>query len=239
MLYRLLYHLLYAFIISGAAMASDNSTPNKMAVNILDMLRLDTSGTAALSKAGAVSHARDGVAKAAAVLGVPFTKQVISTAGKPGMLVDTGLIVVTSVTYDSIVNEIMVPVRALTRTPRDSIVYLSQPDPTQPPVVLEGTNATMYSHQWGSDTIVVGSISSNVDSFTVTGFRQALVPATDTSVMEIPTEWRQAAKFYGAYLAAMVVAPGRQGDFYAAYEREVADIWRQRGIEISATEASK
>jgi hypothetical protein len=220
-------------ILGTAAMAGDNDTPQKIGVSIMRILKLDTTGTKAMSRTDAAWFARFGIAKCGAVMGVPFTSNVVSATGGRKVFVDSNLIAVQTVMYDSSVAGYFVPVRSLARMPADSMVTLSR-DRTGAATVRDDYHATMYAHQWGSDSMTVGPVAIGADTFTVEGFRQARTPATDTSQTEIPQEWRQAAIFYGIYVASLSLANGRADEFYKAFMQEVADIWRMRGVPMSA-----
>lgn len=193
---------------------SRDSTAARMATSMYEQLGMDTTGTDRYPRYMAIKHAQIGVGRVGWNIGKDTTAQIVAAAGVLGVLVDTALIHIVAVYYDSA----GYPRRALTQVPSSEISKLQFLK-----TVTTKKNATRYGVL--GDSILLGPISLGADTFTVVYFKKYAYLSDSTTATELPMEHREAALAWALYKASETLQNGRQKEFRESYFLERNDIW--------------
>lgn len=193
---------------------SRDSTAARMATSMYEQLHLDTTGTGRLPRFLAIKYAQIGIGRVGWNIGKDTTAQIVAAAGVLGVLVDTALIRVIAVYYDSAGYSR----RALTEVPNSEISKLQFLK-----TVTTKKNATRYGVL--GDSILLGPISLGADTFTVVYFKKYAYLSDSTTATELPMEHREAALAWALYKASERLQNGRQKEFRESYFIERNDIW--------------
>lgn len=202
-----------------------DSTTARIAVSIFEQLRRDTTGTESLPLYLAQKYARIGVSMAGIDMGIEASKPCTSVGHAMSMLVDTALIRVMSVTFDSA----SYPRRNLRELPFDSLTKMQFGNSIE-----KEKNATHYA-VWG-DSLLLAPVSSDADVFTVRYYKRADYPDSVNQQIILPEEYRELAVLWGCYKASERLVNGRDQEFMTKYYTLRSAIWNAR---IGVMELSK
>ncbi len=224
--YLTIFWLLLARSCSFQPAYAANDTPILVANNAYHQLNLDTSGVEDCPRTLALKYAMDGLYQVGIDVGVPFTKSITTTSLKPGVLIDTGLIWISSVAVDSAIFGGMFSVRGLTQYETKDKLLSDCIYPEKPPST--GISPSGFWWHPGSDSIVIGPVSLGVDTLTVTGYKEDIYSADSTTATNLESKCRWAAVLWACYLASQSLENGRVAEFEKAYLRQIAEIWQKR-----------
>lgn len=185
---------------------TDDSTTAAIASSILRQLEYDTTGTARLPRSLALRYARSGVGKIGTDIGKDTTKVCTLSAYAWGLKVDTVLIEVVAVVFDSL----SYPRRALTEIPYPEIKkFLFSGE------INNNQHATHYA-QFG-DSIFLGPVTSASSIFRIQYLKQHKYLADTTTVTDLPQKYRDLAVLWGCYKASERLQNGRAQEFLERY----------------------
>jgi len=185
---------------------ADDSTAAAVASSILRQLDYDTTGTARLPRALALRYARGGIGRVGTDIGKDTAKVCTLAAYAWGVKVDTALIEVVAVVYDSS----SYPRRALTEIPYSEInKFLFSGE------INSHQHATHYA-QLG-DSIFLGPLTSEASVFRVQYLKQHKYLADSTTVTDLPQKYRDLAVLWGCYRASERLQNGRAQEFLERY----------------------
>jgi len=219
--------IIIVFMIAGVASAdTGDGTRADIATSILKQVNFDTTGNDLVGRSLAMEYAGDGIDKAGWDIGIEVSKPCTSTAGEMGMLVDTALINVVSVIYDSSSGY---PVRALVEVPVESLNTKQFSGE-----VAAGKNATHYSI-WG-DSLLLLPVSKDADVFTVRYWERVDHLSDSTTGTNLSQEYRDLAVLWGCYKISERANNGRADEFKKRYYEEIDNVWRRR---VNKTTAGK
>lgn len=214
-----------------------NDTPSLLANSVYNLLNIDSTGVDGYARVLALRQAKDAMYKVGTDVGVPFTKSVTTTSLKSGVLIDTGLIWLSSVAVDSELFGTYTAIRALNQYESHQALLKSCSYNEMPPAGF--VMASGYWWQPGSDSIVIGPVTPGTDTLTVTGYKLADYPADSTSSTNLPEEYRWSAVIWACHLASMSLENGRAAEFEQEYKRLIAEIWQKRLTGLPFGETAK
>ena len=197
----------------------NDSTGVQLANSIYETLNRDTTGTASLPRYLVVEYAREGVDKIGWDVGIEAGKQLITSAYDDALLVDTNLLRVSMLVYDSA----SYPRRALKPLSPDSLFKLQFSK-----TITNLKNATNYA-VWG-DSVLITPVSSDVDTFRIRYWKQIDHLSDSTTATSLSTGYRNMAIMWGCYKSSERVNNGRADEFLARYDKQLTEIWRARGV---------
>jgi len=195
-----------------------DSTAQLMASSVYDMLSIDTSGTQGFPRRIMVEYARMAFDKVGSDVGKDTSRQIIVSAGAGGVQVDTALINVMSVQWDSAGYDL----RFLTRMSYDSLV-IKQFDHT----ISKDKKQTHYA-VFG-DSLIMMPECSVADTFTVYYYKRFNHLTDSTTVTTLSEEYRDAALFYACFLSLMKIDPKSAPVYLEVYKQLRDDLLNRRG----------
>jgi hypothetical protein len=215
---KILGLILLAVLVCGPVIAGQpDSTIKVMRSDVYEQLGMDTTGPASLPIYMANKFSQRGIDKTGWDLGQEVSKQIISTANKSAVAVDTALIRVVGMAYDSG----GYPVRWLREVPIDSLTKMVFSGAITPE-----KNATHYA-AFG-DSVYLGPTSGNADTFNVLYYKKYTYPTDTTTANPLPVEYRRVAIAWACYEASEKLNNGRAEEFLKRYAEMVAALWGAR-----------
>ncbi len=200
---------------TGVYAADLDSSSVFMARTIYERLSIDTSGSARLPTYLARECARKGVYQVGMDLGQEASKTVIIAANKGAALLDTQVIRIAGVSYDSlgITRRWLVPV------PFDTLNRFSGE-------ITAYRHATRYA--LFADSLLVGPPSAVADTFGVRYYKMTNFQSTDSGGTNLPLAYRDIAVQWGCFVASQILNNGRADEFKKVYTDMVAQEWQKR-----------
>ena len=196
-----------------------DSTAAQLASSICQMLNRDTTVTANLTRANALEYARMAFDKAGTDFGKDTTRRVVRAAGAFGIKVDTALVAVAAVGYESS----GYVVRFLRPAPIESLrVVQFETDVTR---LKHGTHYAVVG-----DSIFVVPVTLATDSLKVIYWKRCKHQADSTTGTDLPQEYRDMALMYGCYLISKHLNNGRDKSFLEDYMLFRNEEWLRRGL---------
>jgi len=198
-----------------------DSTASMLASSIAEMLNRDTTATANLTRAQLLEFARMGFSGPGDDIGKDTTRRVIRAAGAFGVKVDTALISVGAVGFESSGYVI----RFLRPTSIESLRVI-QFDGTLSRV-KRGTHYAVVG-----DSIFVVPLSLSADTMKVIYWKRSKHLTDSTTATDLPEEYRDLALLYGCYLVSKKVNNGREKSFLEDYMLFRNEEWLKRGVNV-------
>ena len=208
--------IIVCLLLATVTYAADmDSSSVFMARSIYERLGIDTSGSARLPTYLARECARKGIYQVGIDLGQEASKSVIIAANKGAALLDTQVIRIAGVSYDSL----GITRRWLQAVPYDTLNRFSGE-------ISASRNAARYA--LFADSLLVGPVSSNADTFGVRYYKMTNYQATDSGGTNLPLAYRDLAIQWGCFVASQILNNGRADEFRKVYNEMVAQEWQKR-----------
>jgi hypothetical protein len=210
---------LAAVIFPQMIRAADNANITQIAPSAFQQLGFsDTTGTDRLPLAVMKKYAREGVARVGWDIGKGAFVKVSLAAYLMGVKIDTALIDVYAVFYDSV----SYSRRALKRIPFDSLAKQWYNGAIKP-----GQHATHFAVM--DDSIFVSPLSDTAMPFSVIYRKKFDYLSLDSATTDMPEEYRHLAVLWTCYKASERIGNGRDKDFLEKYLKLRNDILGRGG----------
>ena len=198
--------LILLLLLLPVTLPAGDSTLPAMASSILRQLDHDTTGTQRLPRSLAIRYARNGIGRVSVDVPKDTTRICSLSAYGWGIKVDTALVRVVAVVFDSL----SYPRRALTEIPYAEInKYLFSGE------IKRDQFATHYA-QFG-DSIFLGPVTSSNSVFRIQYLKKYRYLSDTTTVTDIPPEYRDLIILWGCYKASERLQNGREKEFLEKY----------------------
>ena len=211
---KLLLIFLAAAIFPQIVRAADNANVTLIAASTYQQLGyIDTTGTDRLPLTLMKKYAREGVARVGEDIGKGAFDKCTTGAYAMGVLVDTALIRVLTVFFDSAGYSR----RSLKQVPFDSLAKHWYSG-----AIIAKQNATHFAVL--DDSIFVAPLSDSTMAFSVIYRKKFDYLSNDTTTTDMPEEYRHLAVLWTAYKASEHLENGRDKEFMEKYFKLRDDI---------------